>query len=587
MARVHRSKTMPWEDARTLLEGFDRDHQEQHLHSVNTALSAADSTLADAQQHIQSAAASFDEIDLLDVADVCRAVNARLGPAVKLINTVMAALVLDPLRNRNPEAMPWAEARQRLHDFNPQDQERKLQQVVSDLAGLSEILADAVEKINTANSALGEVDLLDVAEAGKVAAVLLGQYRSVTALIGHITAAKYRGSPTIDVHLQEFEQLLEGDYHQLALNDDFPEEAEAFADLDAVGDRMHEIRLAPRIASRNQCAVAGGFSSGKSSFLNALIGGTEELLPTRITPTTSIPTFIFNVKDAGQSINVFNHDGGSVQVEPEMLQQMTHDFKREYGIELKRLVARVSINTQQLDAYPNVALVDTPGYTNPDQGDGATSDEESALRTIWQSRFLLWLVDCEQGTLPEKDVEIIKRFLDQTSGASAGDSIYLILNKADKKTEDQRASILEHVAGVAQKHEIPFFGIALFSCHHNEWYGCEGKSFDEFLKVINDAETPAIDALEDKVEAVFSRYDKHYRKELREAESTLGLMNRLSLGLEADQESLEKSLTSHQRRLRKAIKDQKQWMEQAAALQRKFQHSLQGFIEGVEAMRHK
>lgn len=587
MARVDRSKTMLWDDARALLDGFHRGNQELHLVGANSALSAAKSKLSDAQQHIQSAAAAFDEIELLEVADVCKTANARLGPAVKLINTVMTALVLGPMRNRNPVTIPWAEAQQRLYDFNPQDQKRKAQQIDTDLTRLSEVLAEAVDKVNAANSTLGEVDLLDVAEAGKVAAALLGNYRAVTALIGHITAAKYGGSSTVDVAFAEFEQLLEHEYHELALEDDYPAEAEAFAELDEVLDRMREIRLAPRIASRNLCAVAGGFSSGKSSFLNALIGGTEELLPTRITPTTSIPTFIFNIKDADQSINVFNHNGGNVQVEPEMLQQMTHDFKREYGIELKRLVDRVSINTPQLDAYPNVALVDTPGYTNPDEADGATSDREIALRAIWQSRFLIWLVDCEQGTLPEQDVDLIKRFLGQQAETSAGDSIYLILNKADKKPEEQRTSILEHVAGMAENHEISFFGIALYSAHSNEWYECEGRPFDEFLTVVNKAETLAIDALQDKVEAVFSLYGKHYRKELKEAESILGLMNRLSLGLEAEQESLESSLTSHQRRLKKTIREYTQWMEKAAFLQGKFRHSLRGFVEGVEAMRGK
>ena len=576
---------MPLERAQDLLENFDRGDQEGLLRSVDAALSAANGALGDAQQHIQSAAAVMNEIDLLQVADVCKTANVRLGPALKLVSAAIA--VLGAARPSKSGGMPWAEARQRLDGFNPQDQERNVQQVDSDLTETVGALADAVEKINAANSALGEIDLLDVAEAGAVAAALLGNYRAVTALVGHITAAKYGGSSTVDVAFAEFEQLLEDDYHQLALEDDYPAEAEAFAELDEVLDRMREIRLAPRIASRNLCAVAGGFSSGKSSFLNALIGGTEELLPTRITPTTSIPTFIFNIKDADQSINVFNHDGGNVQVEPEMLQQMTHDFKREYGIELKRLVDRVSINTPQLDACPNVALVDTPGYTNPDEAGGATSDEEIALRAIWQSRFLIWLVDCEQGTLPERDVDIIKRFLEQRAETKRGDSIYLVLNKADKKAEDQRASILAHVADVAQKHEIPFFGIALYSAHDDEWYGCEGKSFDEFLKAINDAETLTMDVLEDRVEAVFSQYDKHYRKELKEEEGTLGLMNRLSLSLDDDQENLEKSLTSHQRRLKKVIKDQKQWMEQAATLQRKFQHSLQGFIEGVEAMRHK
>ena len=572
MARSLRSQTMPLERAQALLEDFDRSTQEDLLRSADTTLSAASGMLGDAQQQIQSAAAAVHESDLLTAVNACKSAVVRFGPAVKLVSLVTAAFGM----KRAPEgkAMRWEDAREWLRDFNAED----VQEVGAGLTTASEGLAEGVEKIGTAISALGKVDLLEVADAGKVAAEELRKLQAVTALIGRITAANYQGSADVDDHYRKFEQLLEGDYQRLALEDDYPAEAEAFATLRGVQDRMGEIRLAPRISKRNLCAVAGGFSSGKSSFLNALIGGTENLLPTRITPTTSISTYIFNVKDADQSINAFNHHGGAVEVEPKMLRQMTHDFKREHGIELKRLVDRVSIYTPRLEAYPNVALVDTPGYTNPEEADGATSDEGVALRAVKQTHFLIWLVDCEKGTLPEQDVDLIKGIMHERE-------IYLVLNKADKKRERERGGILKHVVETAQKHEIPFVGIALYSAHNNEWYGCKGRPFDEFLKVVNGSEAASMEELVDEVERVFHRYRIYSSKELKRLEGMLSLVKGVSLITGDDVPKLEKSRASHERVLNKAIGNQKRWAEEARVLEGKLVRTVQDFIEDVEAMR--
>ena len=584
MARTRGRPATSWKRAQALLADFDRATQEQKLRDVDAGLSAASGALDDVHQQLQSAAGALDgrQTELLDVADACKAAAARLSPVEKIIGAVVAAMRLT--RDRRPET-PWERTQRCLRGFNRQDQEARLRELNADLAAASHGRTRALEQVNAAASALREVDLLDVADAGKAAAARATEFQAVTKLIGDITTANYHHGLGSDEPYREFERLLKADYQQLALEDDYPAEAEAFAALDAVLDRMGEIRLAPRIASRNLCAVAGGFSSGKSSFLNALIGGAEDLLPTRITPTTSIPTFIFNVKDAGLNINVFNPHGGSIEIEPKALQQMTHDFKREHGIELKRLVERVSIYTPELQAWGNVALIDTPGYTNPDDADGDTSDEEVALRSIWQSRFLIWLVDCEKGTLPEQDVGLIKRFLQQRAESRGDDAIYLVLNKADKKPEEQRKNILKQVVETCTRHEIPYFGIALYSAHTHEWYGYEGRPFDEFLAAVNSAEADALEKLEDDVEAVFARYAEYHAEEQKRLTAALGLMNRLSLGLEDDQPKLKKSLNTHQRALKKAIKNHKEWTQRAVVLRGQFLHAVRGFITAIEAIR--
>ncbi|MGB4104408.1 MAG: dynamin family protein, partial [Candidatus Microthrix parvicella] len=63
---------------------------------------------------------------------------------------------------------------------------------------------------------------------------------------------------------------------------------EAASELDAVLERRAD-ELAERLSEGDfRVAVCGGFSNGKSSLINALIG--EDLLPVGVLPVTSIAT---------------------------------------------------------------------------------------------------------------------------------------------------------------------------------------------------------------------------------------------------------------------------------------------------------
>lgn len=223
--------------------------------------------------------------------------------------------------------------------------------------------------------------------------------------------------------LREFERLLEHDYPEFARRENFSGEADALSELQSVFDRMRRIRLAPHLASRNICSVAGGFSSGKSSLLNRLMG--TDILPTKITPTTAIPTYVSH-GDGEQTIRVFNHRGGSRAIEPPTLREMTHGFGslREggEGIPLKEIVSRVSIRTPRLGKQ-KLAFVDTPGYTNRGDG-GVIEDEQTAMREVLESRFLIWVVDCERGELPQEDIRIVREFASRR--AASEEPIYWV-----------------------------------------------------------------------------------------------------------------------------------------------------------------
>ena len=240
--------------------------------------------------------------------------------------------------------------------------------------------------VERAQAALRRADLPEVIRVGRAAQDQAARLGDVVCLLGGLTSANHTTSNAdCERYYRELEGLLANEYRAFASRENYPREADAYAELHKVFARCSELRLAPRLAKRNICAVAGGFSSGKSSFLNALIG--ERILPTNITPTTSIPTYIFHVDDE-LSVEAFNHLGGRVPIDASMFKKMTHDFKRYHGVELKRLVHRVSICTPKLQHWKSLALIDTPGYTNPENiatggaGGAEQRDEDVALANV-------------------------------------------------------------------------------------------------------------------------------------------------------------------------------------------------------------
>ena len=454
------------------------------------------------------------------------------------------------------------------------------------LAGaLSDRLADTRAHLDEGRVAFDGADVLKVVQAGRQAYADVDRIGKVVELLGRLTSARQTTlSADSDRHHRDFETLLANEYRDFASRENYPEEADAFADLQRLFARMGELRMAPRLASRNICAVAGGFSSGKSSFLNALIG--EDILPTKITPTTSIPTYIFHV-DGTSRVEAFNHYGGAVPIDGNTFKEMTHDFKKRHNVELKRLVHRVSIYTQALSSWRNLALIDTPGYSNPEDGgttgpDGAEQrDEDIALANVLKSQFLIWVVDCEKGTLPEQDIQFIRKFVEGGAG-DAGGKLYLVLNKGDKKGEEDRRDILQVAAETAIANEIPFAGIGVYSSHKNEWYAHDGLSFDDFLRAVDQAQSSATTGLEAAVAEVFQRYIDYHEQEESQLGAAVGLLNRVSeLTSREGLEKLDADLKQRRTYIRNVRRGHEQLRDEAQGLQKRFTAAAKGFVGGI------
>lgn len=238
------------------------------------------------------------------------------------------------------------------------------------------------------------------------------------------------------------------------------------------GDFDHELRnycreLSWSLTSREntehtQIVVAGGFSSGKSSFLNRLTNNTN-LLPTGSDPVSVVKTYLYcsrNTKSV--SVRGVNQKNVLVNLKPTVLQAIQHASKSNVYLASVLDKLFVEIPSNDLDG---LVFIDTPGYNNTDKANQSNgkSDRETAIEALAEGNVLFWFVDCERGTTVTNDIEIIKRF--------NGKKLF-IFNKADKKGFEECRKIVEDASKTLYKEfsEEEIIDIIAYSTSENRIY---------------------------------------------------------------------------------------------------------------------
>lgn len=216
-----------------------------------------------------------------------------------------------------------------------------------------------------------------------------------------------------------------------------------------------------------QIVVAGGFSSGKSSFLNRLTNCVN-LLPTGVEPVSVVKTYLYCSENNNTvSVKGVNLKNVLVNLDTGVLQAIQH--AKQSNVYLASVLDKlfVEIPSKSLDG---IVFIDTPGYNNSNKANKSNgkTDRETALEALKEGNVLFWLVDCERGTTVTDDIEIIKQF--------KGKKVF-IFNKADKKGYQESEKIVENAARVLYK-EFPqdeIIDIIAFSTLDNKIYYSKNK----------------------------------------------------------------------------------------------------------------
>ncbi|EKX90753.1 ankyrin repeat domain-containing protein [Alloprevotella sp. oral taxon 473] len=189
--------------------------------------------------------------------------------------------------------------------------------------------------------------------------------------------------------------------------------------------------------------LAGGFSSGKSSFLNRLVKNAN-LLPTGTQPISVVKTYLYcNAKNKKVTVEGVNLKNVLVKLPTNVLQAIQHANSSNVHLAsvLEKLL--IQIKSSELDG---LCFIDTPGYNNSistNVSNGKT-DKDTATEAFAEGDVLFWLIDIDKGTAISDDIEMLAQF--------KGKPKVIIFNKADKKGYQESKKIVEEAYHLLPKY---------------------------------------------------------------------------------------------------------------------------------------
>lgn len=231
-----------------------------------------------------------------------------------------------------------------------------------------------------------------------------------------------------------------------------------------------------------QVVVAGGFSAGKSSFLNTITGA-ENLLPTGIEPVSMISTYLyFSNKVKEIVVKGVNLKDAVVLLDKDVLQCIQHSSSSK--VYLASVLNKLFVEIPSED-LKGLVFIDTPGYNNSDKANDANgqSDQDTATDSFKDGNVLFWVVDIEGGTVPAKDKAMINQFLEAHEGDG---KVVIIFNKADKKPVSEIRSIVDMAA---KEYDLEtdknIIDVLAYSCYDNKiHYSKKGFTMPQLLNEV-------------------------------------------------------------------------------------------------------
>ena len=217
-------------------------------------------------------------------------------------------------------------------------------------------------------------------------------------------------------------------HHALARTRKAIQQAVEAADLDPA--ILQQIPSDDALREPPEICVAGGFSAGKSSLVNALLGA--DLSPVDPRPSSARPTR-FRSSGGGET-SVRLRIGGiwreRTLVEYQMLMDKNTHLTPQQALERQNLdLAEIDHNCP---ALARLTLIDAPGF---DDGQG---DLDDAVTETWVGRAaaVVWVFDIHKGGMTNNEIERIRRF------GGPRRLRFAVLTKADQMPPSDRVKVL-------------------------------------------------------------------------------------------------------------------------------------------------
>jgi GTP-binding protein EngB required for normal cell division len=285
--------------------------------------------------------------------------------------------------------------------------------------------------------------------------------------------------PADNPSLQQLQHWLAGDFVQNVQRLELPAKAttHALEQARAIAQHVELLADTPALHDKFLVAVAGGFSSGKSSFISSfMVSETSELLPTGINPVTAIPTYVM----PGKSLVIEGHTlkGAHMPLTPEAYGSLTHDFILEMGFNVKEIMPYVVLQSP-MPRLEHIAFIDMPGY-NPAYSETAdtAADEGIASVALTEADAVIWLLGLDSnGTLSSDDISFL---LEHADGSKP---LYVVVNKADLRPRNAVMEIVEEIKRNLDRSGIGYEGISAYSATLGRELFHYGKSLNEVMSL--------------------------------------------------------------------------------------------------------
>ena len=320
---------------------------------------------------------------------------------------------------------------------------------------------------------------------------------------------------------EKFKKLFKKDFMDFANKESsLAEEASAVQRLQRLEKHLEDIVAFPHTFTKKSIAIGGGYSSGKSAFVNSFITQPDIKLPVGIRPVTAIPSFVISSSEV--SIKGFSSNGATVDIEPEFYRQLSHDFIKTLSFTLKDIMPYMAVEVPLKEGlFENIYLIDTPGY-NPG-GEITTEDRRTAIDFLKDRDALIWMIDVTAGTIPKSDLEFIRDIEPSVQ-------FYVVLNKAELRLTELK-DILEKVKETLYDEGIVPIGISAYSATLRKEYLSDGMSLDDFFLSQNQSVGNIEEELKGQIENVFAMYEEAIDTDEKEANRLEKKLKTLALDL--------------------------------------------------------
>ena len=262
--------------------------------------------------------------------------------------------------------------------------------------------------------------------------------------------------------LAELEQLIKHDLVELTRKGCPDNITDILKAMDNELVRFREFCEFPSLATKSVVGIGGGFSAGKSSFINKLIG--HKCLVAEVDPTTSMPAYVMKGQD--ETIQAINTNNCAITLTQAEFSSLTHEEKLIYGSQVGRMLKSAFITLPDFQ-WQNLAILDTPGYSKPeDQNWNERTDANLAKAQLNSANYIVWVVSAEAGVISEDDI----KFLDSLDKKIPK---YVLVSRADKRTEEDVPKIVELIKTTLANRGVNVIDVVPFSTRKRANYSLE------------------------------------------------------------------------------------------------------------------